>query len=333
MRRTLLHFERSIKRRLLFGSLSLAMVTMGLAGAASTSSAGSSPTASQSSVVQCPPEDARVRAGTDGSDHNTLSLSESSAAERAVAAKLNAKRLSFGRLSTAPGATIDVHVHVITRNNGTGGVTRQQIRDQIAVLNTAYAGRTAGASAPTIFRFQLSSVDYTANTDWYRWRRADDDLAAKRALRRGGLDDLNIYIAGLRGGILGYATFPWAPTPLTRDGVVLLNESLPGGSAEPYNEGDTATHEVGHWLGLYHTFQNGCRVPGDGVSDTPYQFDGDNIFVCLESDTCPRRPGMDPIHNFMSYGDDPCLDRFSAGQALRMGLLWFAFRGNRSLLP
>ncbi len=68
------------------------------------------------------------------------------------------------------------------------------------------------------------------------------------------------------------------------------------------------------------------------MPDTPYQDDGDNIFECDESlNTCPQ-PGRDPVHNFMSYGDDPCLDRFSAGQALRMALVWFAFR-SPILLP
>ena len=94
----------------------------------------------------------------------------------------------------------------------------------------------------------------------------------------------------------------------------------------PYNEGDTAPHEVGHWLGLFHTFQNGCTAPGDRVDDTPYQADGSNIFFCRESDDTCRQPGRDPVHNFMSYGDDPCMDRFSEGQGYRMLLSWLAYR-------
>jgi hypothetical protein len=113
---------------------------------------------------------------------------------------------------------------------------------------------------------------------------------------------------------------------LALDGLVVLNDSLPGGSAAPYNEGDTATHEIGHWLGLFHTFENGCTAPGDEVDDTPYQADGDNIFFCDETlDTCPQ-PGTDPVHNFMSYGDDPCLDMFTQGQAQRMIQTWLAYR-------
>jgi hypothetical protein len=165
-----------------------------------------------------------------------------------------------------------VRWHVITRKNGTGGVSRAAIGRQLAVLNDAFAGRGAASASPgTIFRFQTKSIDYTANTDWYNWSSPDvdpsDNDEAKAALHRGRFDVLNVYVAGLSDGLLGYATFPFDTSP-TDDGVVLLNESLPGGSAEPYNEGDTATHEVGHWLGLFHTFENGCRYPGDYVSDT-----------------------------------------------------------------
>ncbi len=107
-------------------------------------------------------------------------------------------------------------------------------------------------------------------------------------------------------------------------------------SSWPYSLGEYRTyvilHEVGHWLGLFHTFENGCRSPGDGVPDTPYQHDGDNIVSCDESeDTCPAR-GLDPVHNFMSYGDDLCMDRFTIGQSVRMGLAWFVFRGDPAQL-
>ena len=65
--------------------------------------------------------------------------------------------------------------------------------------------------------------------------------------------------------------------------MVVLNASLPGGNAVPYNKGDTLTHEAGHWPGLFHTFQGSCAAPNDHVADTPAQFAGKNIFDC---DTC-----------------------------------------------
>jgi hypothetical protein len=283
------------------------------------------------SAAECGPvSSARVRNGRPGgSDPNDLTRSEAVQAEKQMTAKLRSKGLSWASKLPKAKVTVDVHVHVITRSDGTGGVTQKQIDDQIAVLNAAYGGRTAKQDAPTIFRFATKSVDYTRNDDWHDWSDPDvdpaDDQEAKAALRKGGYDDLNIYIAALSDGLLGYAYFPNEAT-LIQDGVVILNESLPGGSAAPYNEGDTLTHEVGHWLGLYHTFENGCMAPGDAVFDTPYQDDGENIFFCNESDdTCPA-PGRDPVHNFMSYGDDPCLDRFTLGQSIRMALIWLAYR-------
>ncbi|MBK9317377.1 MAG: hypothetical protein IPM91_00075 [Bacteroidetes bacterium] len=70
---------------------------------------------------------------------------------------------------------------------------------------------------------------------------------------------------------MGYAPFPGNAT--ATDGVVVLYSCVGGpsapGTSHPYHLGRTATHEVGHYLGLYHTFQGGCSVNGDLVSDTP----------------------------------------------------------------
>ena len=222
-------------------------------------------------------------------------------------------------------------VHVITREDGTGGVTREQVRRQIRVLNRSYRGVTSRRAANAHIRFVLRRVDRTANDTWYAWdlnlngTETASVREAKRRLHRGTRATLNIYVAGLQDGFLGYATFP-RDRPLKQDGVVLLDESLPGGSEAPYNKGDTATHEVGHWLGLFHTFQGGCRTPGDRVRDTPYQLDGSNVFDCdTSADTCAR-PGKDPVHNFMGYAADGCLNSFTRGQGQRMRKAWFAHR-------
>jgi len=276
----------------------------------------------------------------DGRDYNSVSAAEASDLEAALDRQVE-RLVAAGEL-TKRGAlknknktfTIRTFVHIITAANGTGGVTDAQVAQQMAVINDAYTGSTSSASVPSPFRFELAGIDRTANDAWHDWNLTEDFTdedaeakEAKRALHEGGYADLNVYIAALGSGLLGYATFPRGELAL--DGLVLLNESLPGGTAAPYNLGDTATHEIGHWLGLFHTFEGGCAGAGDHVSDTPAQLDGDNIFYCNEADdTCPKK-GLDPVHNFMSYGDDLCLDRFTRGQNKRQIATWLGQRANR----
>ncbi|SEP57319.1 zinc metalloprotease [Microlunatus flavus] len=270
----------------------------------------------------------RVGSASDGADPNTLSLGQTEQAQDASAARTQQRRVSAQHKLGK--TTIPVYVHVITTASGKGDVSTERIEKQISVLNKAYAGKTSKSSKKTPFRFELEAVDRTARSDWYSWAPptdtgVGDDVAPKTALHRGGFGDLNLYVAALEDGVLGYSSFPW-DTTLPRDGVVLLNSALPGGSAKGYDKGDTATHEVGHWLGLLHTFQNGCAKPGDLVSDTPYQADGDNIFSCSSKLNTCRSKGKDPVHNFMSYGDDKCLSRFTKGQVSRMSQTWQLYR-------
>jgi hypothetical protein len=206
---------------------------------------------------------------------------------------------------------IPVAFHIITSTSGAGLVPMSQLQAQIDTLNSGYASASIG--------FQLAYVDTTVNNAWYTvGYGSPEETAMKQALAIDPTHTLNFYTANLGGGLLGWAVFPWTyPESHFMHGVVILYSSLPGGTAFPYNEGDTGTHEIGHCLGLYHTFQNGCIPPGDYVDDTPYE--SSSAFGCpFGRDTCPADSGEDPIHNYMDYTDDACMFEFTPLQGVRI---------------
>jgi len=310
-------------------TLTLALAATSLLVAGLGTPAEARPAPGISPAGPCSDVNARVVKGKLGHDPNDVSAKQAAKAQK----KLHKRLARFGydnrrSIKNVDMIKIPVRFHIILRDNGTGGVSTDRIKQQMRVINKGFSGRTSRAAAKTPIKFFLKKVDRTKNSDWYDWSSPDvdpaDDNEAKAALGKNPDTDLNVYVANLGDGLLGYATFPWERD--LRQGLVILNASMPGGDAAPYNEGDTATHEIGHWLGLYHTFQDGCTPPGDYVKDTPYQLDDVNVFFCEESDDTCKQPGKDPVHNFMSYGDDPCLDQFTKGQSKRMVQTWLAWR-------
>jgi hypothetical protein len=173
----------------------------------------------------------------------------------------------------------------------------------------------------------LAGITRTVNATWFEnFFDFSVELEAKTALRRGGPGTLNFYLVDAS-PYLGWAYFPSILNTefANLDGVVVDYRSVPGGPFAIYSEGDTGTHEVGHWLSLYHTFQWSCSPFNDFVADTPAE--RSPAFFCpVGRDSCKGDPGLDPITNFMDYTQDSCMYEFTAGQSDRMQAAWTAFR-------
>jgi PKD repeat protein len=123
-------------------------------------------------------------------------------------------------------------------------------------------------------------------------------------------------------GIAGFAQFPWAGSYNT-DGVIIRSDQIGSiGSSNPSNA-TTVTHEVGHWLGCFHPFQDSC-AGGDRVDDTPPCANRNGILSCnYNRNTCipnsPNEPDLpDQIENYMDYITGTCQTMFTIGQKARM---------------
>lgn len=172
------------------------------------------------------------------------------------------------------------------------------------VLNTAYRSSN--------IQFTLAGADTITYDPWFNGLTSGSQEAyqMKSYLRIGGSNALNVFLLQPGSSLLGWATFPTSYVFFPEnDGVVVHFGSLPGGSAAPYNLGDTLVHEAGHWLGLYHTFQpnssnNSCKGKNDYVSDTAAHKVN---YACRSTDSCKALTGKDPIRNFMNYTPDSCM--------------------------
>ncbi len=214
--------------------------------------------------------------------------------------------------------TIPIVFHIIYKSNGTGNISDQRIKDQVKVLNQDY-GAIAGSSGEkgfnTKIQFQLAGITRTVNDNWFDDR---NEVQFKQALGWDQKRYLNVYVNSA-GGYLGYSYLPQEDAGDVYDGVVVVYEAVGGrnNGYDYYDQGRTLVHEVGHYLGLLHTFEGyGCYEgydSGDLIADT--HSESDEHYDCRQTSTCGT---PDDIHNYMNYTEDTCMYEFTPEQANRM---------------
>eukprot|EP00245_Coleochaete_scutata_P005289 TRINITY_DN18732_c0_g1_i1.p1 TRINITY_DN18732_c0_g1~~TRINITY_DN18732_c0_g1_i1.p1 ORF type:complete len:502 (+),score=53.98 TRINITY_DN18732_c0_g1_i1:152-1657(+) len=238
--------------------------------------------------------------------------------------------------------TIPVNFIVVVPSSG-NLVNDDNIAAQMEKLKSGFAG--------TGFAFKLNSTLYIQSNTWFTAEHnSDTDIFFKDTYRQGGPETLNVFvrkpqIPGLAEGYVlnGVAFFPQdlcqkgkqVSSRSTLDTVTIFYQTLPGVNPDVYR-GATLVHEIGHWLGVGHTFNqpDSCNMQdGDGISDTPtekYAYNKSPGFIngaCnTQADSCPQLAGNDPVQNFMDYSPDTCRVLFTSQQILRMQWSYDSFR-------
>ena len=250
-----------------------------------------------------------------------------------------------GRFAERSGPVrIPVVVHVVYHTDAQN-ISDEQIKSQLAALDADYQKMNPDvASVPTPFKDRVGNPlvqfalavrgpDGEATTGITRTKSAETEFLydgpkgeAVKFTARGGHDGwprdsyLNLWVCPLGGDLLGYASFPGEDPGL--DGVV-INYTAFGttGTAEtPFDKGRTATHEIGHWLNLFHIWgdDRGACTGSDQVRDTPNQASQNAQCPTFPHKTCGNKGTGDMFMNYMDYTDDACMFAFTKGQVRRM---------------
>ena len=236
--------------------------------------------------------------------------------------------------------TIPTVVHVVHKT-AAQNISDAQIKSQIKILNDDFRKLNADASkipgpfkplaADCNIQFKLATKDVfgSASTGITRTKtnKASFSFDDKvKSSKTGGADPwparryLNIWVCNLGGGLLGYAQFPGGPS--ATDGVVILSSAFgdTGTAADPFDLGRTTTHEVGHWLNLFHIWGDdgtGCKG-SDHCADTPNQASENYGKPTFPHVSCKNGPNGDLFMDYMDYVDDDAMFMFTKGQAMRM---------------
>ena len=243
---------------------------------------------------------------------------------------------------------IPVVIHVLYNGSSSTTITDQQIHSQIAALNRDFRKANADTiKTPSYFKPFAADVEieFVLATADPKGRATTGIIRKQTTVSEWSMDDkmkfavsggsnawdaksyLNIWVAPVK-RILGYSSEPGSA--LDKDGVVISPSAFGVTGSGQFGLGRTATHEVGHWLGLKHIWGD-ASCGDDLVSDTPPQSTFTTGCPTGIKQSCNSGVNGNMYMNYMDFANDECMNLFTKGQKTRMRAL-FADGGSRAAL-
>jgi hypothetical protein len=258
--------------------------------------------------------------------------------ENFVSERESLRSFSASKVQEENVITIPVVVHILYHYPGEN-ISDDFVQSQVFALNRDYRkinadtvkipGAFKSLAADCEIEFKLATVDasgrattgiirkYTPVTKW----AADDKIKYSSEMGDNAWDAasyLNIWV-GTMDRVLGYSSVPGDPA--SKDGVVISNTVFGITNSGIYDQGRTAVHEVGHWLGLRHLWGD-ANCGDDGVADTPPQQTFTNGCPSTVRVSCNNGPNGDMYMDYMDFTNDDCLVMFTRGQKQKMRTLF-----------